>query len=69
LEELNQALRMDTDLAPCYFDRAKVRLAIGDQVGAVDDLRKAADLFLEMGDTERCDQVTEVLKMQRFRNV
>ncbi len=69
LEELNQALRMDTDLAPCYFDRAKVRLAIGDQVGAVDDLRKAADLFLEMGDMERCDQVTEVLKMQRFPNV
>jgi hypothetical protein len=46
-----------------------VRLALGDKIGAVDDLRKAADLFLEMGDIERCDEVTKVLKAQSFPNV
>lgn len=65
LEEFDQALRMNPELAMAFYDRAKTRLALGNEAGGISDLRTAAALFKKNGDLERYQQVMAALRLRR----
>ncbi len=52
LEDANQAIRFKPTFAQTYNLRGAIRKQMGDKEGAISDFRKAADLFLEQGNSD-----------------
>ncbi|MBG1259638.1 tetratricopeptide repeat protein [Nostoc sp. BAE] len=52
IEDFNQAIKINPNLAEAYYNRGSVRFNLGDKQGAIADLQKAADLFQQEGKTQ-----------------
>ncbi|WP_331001045.1 tetratricopeptide repeat protein [Nostoc commune] len=52
MEDFNQAIKINPNLAEAYYNRGSVRFNLGDKQGAIADLQKAADLFQQEGKTQ-----------------
>ncbi|WP_260446805.1 tetratricopeptide repeat-containing serine protease family protein [Nostoc sp. 2RC] len=62
IADFTTALRLNADFAPAYSGRGIVRYQLGDKQGAIADLQKAANLFLEQGNTEQYQKMLELIK-------
>jgi tetratricopeptide (TPR) repeat protein/S1-C subfamily serine protease len=62
LADYNQAILIDAKFAYAYLGRAQVKLYQKDKQGAIPDLRQAAKLLREQGDTQRLQAVISVLQ-------
>jgi Tfp pilus assembly protein PilF len=49
IEDLTEAIKMESKYAPAYHYRGIVRSAIGDKSGAIVDFQSAANLFQQQG--------------------
>lgn len=62
VEIYNQAINLDPECARAYGNRALIRANLGDKKGAIEDLRKAAFLFLKEGKTANCEMALDRIK-------
>jgi len=68
IEYYNQAIRRNPKLVDSYNKRALARFVLGDQPGTIQDLQKAASLYLQQGDKDRYQQTLETIReMQPVR--
>ncbi len=56
VKDLNQVIFQNPKLVDAYNRRALARFVLGDKKGAIEDLQKAANLYLERGDKNRYQQ-------------
>ena len=56
VKDLNQVILQNPKLVDAYNNRALARFVLGDKKGALEDLQKAANLYLERGDKNRYQQ-------------
>ena len=62
LSNFNKAIRNDPGYAQAFYNRHKVKLAVGDTAGAIRDLQRCAELYESVGQLELCDQVLDDAK-------
>jgi tetratricopeptide (TPR) repeat protein len=62
IADCNQALSLKPDYAGAYASRGRVRVALKDKKGAIEDYQKAAKLFLKEGNKRNYQGVQEDLK-------
>lgn len=58
----NFALQIEPNLAGAYLSRGMVRAELGEKPGAMQDFRKAADLFQKQGDQINYQKAVDSLK-------
>lgn len=56
VKDLNQVILQNPKLVNAYNNRALARFVLGDKKGAIEDLQKAANLYLERGDKNKYQQ-------------
>jgi tetratricopeptide (TPR) repeat protein len=61
LAAFTQTLDMDINYAPAYYQRGKVSNQIGDRTGSITDYHKAANLYLDRGDSKTYQQILQIL--------
>ncbi|MEB3830011.1 tetratricopeptide repeat protein [Phormidium sp. CCY1219] len=57
----NSAIESQSEYAEAYMGRGIARARLGDKSGAIEDLRQAASLFQDQGNTEAYEQVQQLL--------
>jgi tetratricopeptide (TPR) repeat protein len=62
IADFNQAIKIKPNDARGYFGLGFVRAKLGDKQGAIADLQKAANLYLEAGNTELYQQSLELIR-------
>lgn len=62
IEEYNQALRINPNLASAYLQRGFIYIELGDKHRALTDLQKAADLFRQQGSTKSYQKTLEIMR-------
>jgi tetratricopeptide (TPR) repeat protein len=62
LADCNKAIAIDPDLALSYMGCGAFYYEIGDKQKAIENLQKAAQLFLARGDTATYEQIMNLLK-------
>jgi tetratricopeptide (TPR) repeat protein len=62
LADYNQAISLDSKFAYAYLGRAQLKIYKKDKQGAIQDLRQAAKLLREQGDTQRLEIVVNALQ-------
>ncbi|WP_341530598.1 tetratricopeptide repeat protein [Nostoc sp. UHCC 0302] len=62
IADFNQFLRIKPNDTEAYIYRAIARSKLGDKQGAIADLQKAANLFLEQGNTDKYQETLELIK-------
>jgi len=65
VEYYNQAIRQNPKLVDAYNKRALARFVLGDQPGTIQDLQKAASLYLQQGDKDRYQQTLETIRQMQ----
>jgi regulator of sirC expression with transglutaminase-like and TPR domain len=50
LDDYNQAIRLNPQDVRAHHNRGRIRANLGDREGALEDLRRAADLYRQTGD-------------------
>jgi tetratricopeptide (TPR) repeat protein len=61
LADFTQTIDMDINYAPAYYQRGKVANQLGDRTGSITDYHKAANLYLDRGDSKTYQQILQVL--------
>lgn len=61
LADLNHSINIDPNYAPAYYQRGKVSAQLGDRTGAISDYHKAANLYLDRGDSKTYQQILQIL--------
>jgi tetratricopeptide (TPR) repeat protein len=61
LADLNHSINIDPNYAPAYYQRGKVYAQLGDRTGAISDYHKAANLYLDRGDSKTYQQILQIL--------
>ena len=64
IEDYNQGISIDPNLALAYRNRGIARRKLGDNQGAIKDLEKAAELLRQQGDP-RVAEVEELIRQMR----
>jgi tetratricopeptide (TPR) repeat protein len=65
--DFSHSLTLDPQYAPAYYQRGKVNLQLGDRAGAIADYHKAANLYLDRGDSKTYQQILQILdRISRF---
>ncbi len=59
--DFSYSLTLDLNYAPAYYQRGKVNLQLGDRAGAIADYHKAANLYLDRGDSKTYQQILQML--------
>ncbi len=59
--DFSYSLTLDSNYAPAYYQRGKVNLQVGDRAGAIADYHKAANLYLDRGDSKTYQQILQML--------
>ncbi len=59
--DFGYSLNLDSSYAPAYYQRGKVNIQIGDRAGAIADYHKAANLYLDRGDSKTYQQILQML--------
>ncbi len=59
--DFSYGLTLDPNYAPAYYQRGKVNLQLGDRSGAIADYHKAANLYLDRGDSKTYQQILQIL--------
>jgi regulator of sirC expression with transglutaminase-like and TPR domain len=62
VEIYDRVIEIDPECATAYGNRALIRANLGNKQGAIEDLRKAAFLFLQQGKTANCEMALERIK-------
>ena len=62
LADWNKAIVISPDFAEAYANRGLLYLQIGDKQKAIENLQRAAQLFLDRGDTASYEQIMNLLK-------
>ena len=62
IEYYNQAIRRNPKLVDAYNKRALARFVLGDKPGTIEDLKKAASLYLVQGDQSRYQETLETIR-------
>lgn len=62
LEDSNQALKLNPNYADAYFLRGVLRYRQGDKPGGREDLQKAANLYLQQGNTKSYQSALNLIK-------
>lgn len=57
----NSAIESQSEYAEAYMGRGIARARLGNKSGAIEDLRQAASLFQDQGNTEAYEQVQQLL--------
>jgi tetratricopeptide (TPR) repeat protein len=63
LADLNHSINIDPNYAPAYYQRGKVYTQLGDRTGAISDYHKAANLYLDRGDSKTYQQILQILDL------
>jgi tetratricopeptide (TPR) repeat protein len=61
LADFSHSIDINPHYAPAYFQRGKVANQIGDRSGAISDYHKAANLYLDRGDSYTYQQILQIL--------
>lgn len=61
IADFSYSLSLDSNYAPAYYQRGKVNLQLGDRAGAIADYHKAANLYLDRGDSKTYQQILQIL--------
>ncbi len=59
LADFSQSITIDPNYAPAYYQRAKIHTQLGDRTGAITDYHKAANLYLDRGDSKTYQQILQ----------
>jgi tetratricopeptide (TPR) repeat protein len=59
IADFSHSINLDLNYAPAYYQRAKVYAQIGDRTGAITDYHKAANLYLDRGDSKTYQQILQ----------
>ncbi|MEL6553200.1 MAG: tetratricopeptide repeat protein [Cyanobacteria bacterium J06621_11] len=62
LADLNKALELSPDDAPDLYKRGLIKSSLGDKAGAQEDMRRAADIYLQQGRTDSHKNVIETME-------
>ena len=62
LADWNKAIAINPDFDQAYINRGLLYLQIGDKQKAIENLQRAAQLFLDRGDTASYEQIMNLLK-------
>ncbi len=62
IADVTEGIRLDPNYAEAYYGRGFLRYKLGDYQGAITDFRKAANLYLEQGNTEMYQEVLNQLQ-------
>ena len=62
ITDVTEGIRLDPNYAEAYYGRGFLRYKLGDYQGAIADFRKAANLYLEQGNTEMYQEVLDQLQ-------
>ncbi|MFM7369817.1 MAG: tetratricopeptide repeat protein [Sphaerospermopsis kisseleviana] len=62
IENFDQAIRINPNVAEAYGIRGIARLQLGDVKGATEDLQKAADIFQHKGKIAEYQEVMNIIK-------
>jgi regulator of sirC expression with transglutaminase-like and TPR domain len=64
--DYNEAIRLNPNDTIAYNDRGFVRSQQGDKQGAINDFRKASELYLQKGDTDSYRNAqNEIIELQK----
>lgn len=61
LADFNHCIDIEPNYAPAYYQRGKVFTQLRDRSGAIADYHKAANLYLDRGDSSTYQQILQVL--------
>jgi tetratricopeptide (TPR) repeat protein len=61
LTDLNQAIELQPRYPSAYLVRADIHKNMGNQIETISDLRKAADLYLQSGNTRYYQEITNLI--------
>lgn len=61
MADFSHLLKLDPHSAPAYYHRARVNFKLGDRSGAIVDYHRAANLYLDRGDSKTYQQILELL--------
>jgi tetratricopeptide (TPR) repeat protein len=59
LINFSQTITIDSNYAPAYYQRAKIYGKMGDRTGAITDYHRAANLYLDRGDSKTYQQILQ----------
>jgi tetratricopeptide (TPR) repeat protein len=59
--DFSYSMTIDPNYAPAYYQRGKVNLQLGDRAGAIADYHKAANLYLDRGESKTYQQILQTL--------
>jgi tetratricopeptide (TPR) repeat protein len=59
IANFSHSINIDINYAPAYYQRAKIYAQIGDRTGAISDYHKAANLYLDRGDSKTYQQILQ----------
>ncbi|NMG09484.1 tetratricopeptide repeat-containing serine protease family protein [Brasilonema sp. UFV-L1] len=62
ITDYSQALQINPNYANAYYNRGVTRAELGDKQGGIADLQKAADLFLQQGNTANYQKALESIR-------
>jgi tetratricopeptide (TPR) repeat protein len=63
IADFSHSIDIDPDYAPAYYQRGKVYIQLGDRTGAIADYHKAANLYLDRGDSKTYQQILQMLDL------
>jgi tetratricopeptide (TPR) repeat protein len=61
LADFSHSIEIDRNYAPAYYQRGKIYTQLGDRSGAIADYHKAANLYLDRGDSKTYQQILQML--------
>jgi tetratricopeptide (TPR) repeat protein len=61
VSDFSQTIDLAPDYAPAYYQRAKIYIRLGDRAGAITDYYRAANLYLDRGDSKTYQQILQLL--------
>jgi tetratricopeptide (TPR) repeat protein len=61
LASFSTSIEIDASYAPAYYQRGKVYFQLGDRTGAITDYHKAANLYLDRGDSNTYQQILQLI--------
>jgi tetratricopeptide (TPR) repeat protein len=61
LADFTHIIKTDPNYAPAYYQRGKIYIHMGDRTGAITDYHKAAQLYLDRGDSKTYQQILQTI--------
>ncbi len=59
--DFNHSIDINAKYAPAYYQRGNIYAQIGDRSGAIADYHQAANLYLDRGDSQKYQQISQML--------